>query len=494
MSKCPVFIAGKWREVKGSGTVPVYNPSLGEVIAETPLAGPEMVDEAVQAAAEAFPGWWQTPAAERVQVFFRYKALLEEEADQIATLISTEHGKTLTEARGDLRRGIQMVEFACGIPSLMMGEGLENIARGIDCEAIRQPLGVCAGITPFNFPAMVPLWMFPVAIACGNTFVLKPSEKVPLTAVCLAKLLQQAGLPAGVLNLVQGGKEAVDAILAHPKIRAVSFVGSTQVARHVFNTGTAHGKRVQAAGGAKNYILIMPDAPVTETVRALTEAAFGCAGERCMSGSTAIAVGKASDTVLPALAKAASEIRVGPTFSNPDIQMGPVITAQHRDRVVDLVTIGAKEGARIAVDGRGIKVKEAPKGFYVGPTILDDVRTDMTVMQQEIFGPVLNVMRMEDLDEAIETANRSSYGNGAAIFTSSGKAAREFKHRIRAGMVGINIGVPAAMAFFPFSGWNESFFGDLHMQGKEAVAFYTQQKVTTSRWFSPNEGVIWSDK
>lgn len=494
MSKCPVFIAGKWREVKGSATVPVYNPSLGEVIAETPLAGPEVVDEAVQAAADAFPGWWQTPAADRVQVFFRYKALLEEEADQIATLISTEHGKTLTEARGDLRRGIQMVEFACGIPSLMMGEGLENIARGIDCEAIRQPLGVCAGITPFNFPAMVPLWMFPLAIACGNTFVLKPSEKVPLTAVCLAKLLQQAGLPAGVLNLVHGGREAVDAILTHPKIKAISFVGSTPVARHVFNTGTAHGKRVQAAGGAKNYILIMPDAPVIETVRALTEAAFGCAGERCMSGSTAIAVGKASDTVLPVLAKAASEIRVGPTFSNPDIQMGPVITAQHRDRIVDLVTIGAKEGARIAVDGRGIKIKEAPKGFYVGPTILDDVRTDMTVMEQEIFGPVLNVMRMEDLDEAIETANRSSYGNGAAIFTSSGKAAREFKHRIRAGMVGINIGVPAAMAFFPFSGWNESFFGDLHMQGKEAVAFYTQQKVTTSRWFSPNEGAIWSDK
>ncbi len=494
MLACPVFIGGVWREISASASAPVYNPSLGELIAETPLGGAALVDEAAKAAAEAFPGWWQTPAVDRIQVFFRYKALLEANAEEIATLISTEHGKTIGEARGDLRRGIQMVEFACGIPSLLMGETLENVARGIDCEAIRQPLGVCAGITPFNFPAMVPLWMFPISIACGNTFIFKPSEKVPLTAIRLVKLLEEAGLPKGVMNLVHGGREAVDAILTHPLIKAISFVGSTPVARHVFNTGTAHGKRVQSAGGAKNFILIMPDAPITETVRGLTEAAFGCAGERCMAGSTAIAVGSAADKVIPALVETARAMKVGPTFSNPDMQMGPVITAEHRDRVVRLVTEGESQGAKVAADGRGIKVAGAPKGFYVGPTILDHVSTDMVVMKEEVFGPVLNVMRMEDLDAAIAIANQSAYGNGAAIFTSSGKAAREFKHRIQAGMVGINVGVPAAMAFFPFSGWNESFFGDLHMQGREAVAFCTQQKVTTTRWFSAGEGDIWQTK
>jgi len=494
MQACPVSIGGSWRVLEGVPGSPVYNPSLGQLIAETPLAGAGLVDEAAHAAAEAFPGWWQTPAIDRVQVFFRYKALLEAAAEEIATLISTEHGKTLTEARGDLRRGIQMVEFACGIPSLLMGETLENVARGIDCEAIRQPLGVCAGITPFNFPAMVPLWMFPVSIACGNTFIFKPSEKVPLTAIRLVQLLEEAGLPKGVMNLVHGGREVVDAILKHPLIRAISFVGSTPVARHVFNTGTAHGKRVQAAGGAKNFILIMPDAPVTETVRGLTEAAFGCAGERCMAGSTAITVGDAAQRVIPELVEVARSLKVGPTFAHPATQMGPVITAEHRDRVVRLVTEGESQGAVVAADGRGIRVDEAPGGFYVGPTILDHVHSDMVVMREEIFGPVLSVMRMDDLDAAIAAANQSAYGNGAAIFTSSGKAAREFKHRIRAGMVGINVGVPAAMAFFPFSGWNESFFGDLHMQGREAVAFCTQQKVTTTRWFASGEGSVWSDK
>jgi malonate-semialdehyde dehydrogenase (acetylating)/methylmalonate-semialdehyde dehydrogenase len=485
------FIDGGWVFPSGIETAPVFNPSIGEVIAEVPLGGAKEVDDAVRAAEAAFPAWWQTPAVDRAQVLFRYKALLEAHSEEIALLISTEHGKTRGEARGDLRRGIQVVEFACGAPTLLMGESLENIARGIDCDAMRQPLGVCAGITPFNFPAMVPLWMFPISLACGNTFVLKPSEKVPLTAVRLVELLERTGLPKGVLNLVHGGREAVDALLTHPAVRAISFVGSTPVARHVFNTGTQHGKRVQAAGGAKNFVLIMPDAPIVECVRGLTEAAFGCAGERCMSGSTAIAVGKAAETVLPELVSATKAIRVGPTFADADVQMGPVITSQHRERVEQLITTGEREGATVAADGRGIRVESAPNGFYVGPTILDRVAADTTVMREEIFGPVLNVMRMADLDAAIEMANRSAYGNGASIFTSSGRAAREFKHRIRAGMVGVNVGVPAPMAFFPFSGWNQSFFGDLHLQGREAVAFFTQQKVTTTRWFAEGEGDIW---
>jgi len=491
MHPCPIFLHGEWRTPGDLPTSPVYNPSLGTVIAETPLCGHALVHDAVQSAELAFPAWRETPAVDRAQIFFRYKSLLEAHAEDIAKLISTEHGKTLGESRGDLRRGIQMVEYACGIPTLLMGESLENIARGIDCETVRQPLGVCAGIAPFNFPAMVPLWMFPLALACGNTFILKPSEKVPLTAIRLIELLAEAGLPPGVLNLIHGGKEAVDAILAHPSIRAVSFVGSTAAARHVFTTGTAHGKRVQAAGGAKNFVLIMPDATVTETVRGLTEAAFGCAGERCMSGSTAIAIGDAAERVLPALVEAAESLKIGPTFENPDIHLGPVITAEHRLRIERLIGVGVREGASLATDGRGVEIAGAPQGFYLGPTILDHVRPEMTVMREEIFGPVLNVLRMKDLDSAIETANRSAYGNGASIFTNSGRAAREFKHRIRAGMVGINVGVPAAMAFFPFSGWNESFFGDLHMQGREGVAFYTQQKVTTSRWFAPQEGDIW---
>lgn len=492
MNVCRSFIDGEWMAPEAPDVGLVFNPSLGEIIAEVPLAGAGLVDQAVRSAHEAYPGWWRTPAVDRANILFRYKALLEQHVDELALSISTEHGKTLSEARGDIRRGIQMVEYACGAPSLLMGESLENVARGIDCDSIRQPLGVCVGITPFNFPAMVPLWMFPLALACGNTFVLKPSEKVPLTAIRLVELLAEAGLPKGVLNLIHGGRECVDALLTHPLVRAISFVGSTPVARHIFEVGTKHGKRVQAAGGAKNFILIMPDASVTETVRGLTEAAFGCAGERCMAGSTAITVGDAAKRVLPELVSVAKAMKVGPTFNDPNAQMGPVITAQHRDRVSELIGVGAREGARILADGRGVNIAGAPNGFYVGPTILDEIRPDMTVAREEIFGPVLNVYRMEDLDAAIELANQSAYGNGAAIFTNSGRAAREFKHRIRAGMVGINVGVPAAMAFFPFSGWNESFFGDLHLQGREGVAFYTQQKVTTSRWFAPGEGDVWA--
>jgi malonate-semialdehyde dehydrogenase (acetylating)/methylmalonate-semialdehyde dehydrogenase len=355
-----------------------------------------------------------------------------------------------------------------------------------------QPLGVCAGITPFNFPAMVPLWMYPLAIACGNTFVLKPSEKVPLTAVALAELLVKAGLPKGVFNLVHGGRESVDAILAHPRVRAVSFVGSKPVARQIYETGTRNGKRVQANGGAKNFIVVMPDADVPRSVEALSTAAFGCAGERCMAGSTAIAVGKAADALLPQIVDAARSIKIGRTdsaMSQPD--MGPLVTAAHRDRVLGLVDSGEKEGARIACDGRRAAVPDAPNGFFMGATVLDNVEDSMTIAREEVFGPVLNVMRMEDLGQAIEVANRSAYGNGASIFTSSGAAAREFKHRVKAGMVGVNVGVPATLSMFPFTGWDASFFGDLHIQGREAVQFYTQQKVVTSRWFGGASEDVW---
>ena len=492
MIPCPIWLGGEWRDLKGVfSTTPVYNPSRGEVIAQAPLCTAAQASEAVEAAAAAFPDWRETPAVERARIFFRFKALLEEQFEDLARCTTLEHGKTRTESRGDVKRGIEMVEFACGVPSLLMGESLENLARGIDCEALRQPLGVCAGITPFNFPCMVPLWMYPVAIVCGNTFVLKPSEKAPLTAIKVARLLEQAGLPKGVLNIVHGGREVVDALLTHPKIKAVSFVGSTAIARHVYETGTRHGKRVQGNGGAKNHAIIMPDADVEPTVRGVVEAAFGCAGERCMAGSAAIMVGGAAKSVLPSLVDAARHIKVGPTDVEAQPDMGPVITRQHRDRVLNLIETGLKEGARLSADGRAVKVEGAPNGFFLGASILDEVHGSMTVAREEIFGPVLNVMRFEDLDAAIEAVNSSAYGNGASIFTRNGKAAREFKHRIHCGMVGINVGVPASMAWFPFNGWNESFFGDLHMQGREGVQFFTQLKVTTSRWFSYGEGDIW---
>jgi len=492
MNQCPVYLGGEWRTPKGVSTTPVYNPSTGDVIAECPACGAALVDEAVQAAAAAFPAWRDTPAVERARVLFRYRQVIEQNFDRICASISREHGKTLAEARGSLFRGIENIEYACGVPSLLMGDTLENVARGVDCETLLQPLGVCVGITPFNFPAMVPLWMFPLALACGNTFVLKPSEKVPLSAVLIAELLEQAGLPKGVLNIVHGGRECVDALLTHPEVKAVSFVGSTPIAKYIYETGTKHGKRVQSNGGAKNYIVVMPDADVPKTVEALSTAAFGCAGERCMAGSTAIAVGAAAGQLLPTLAEAARAIKVGPTDRpTPQPDMGPVITAQHRERVLSLVASGEKEGAKVICDGRGVKVPDAPRGFYLGATIVDQVQKEMTIAREEVFGPVLNVMRMDDLDHAIEQANQSAYGNGAAIFTNSGKAAREFKHRVKCGMIGVNVGVPATMAMFAFTGWNESLFGDLHIKGREGVQFFTQQKVVSTRWFGEGVGDVW---
>jgi malonate-semialdehyde dehydrogenase (acetylating)/methylmalonate-semialdehyde dehydrogenase len=491
LTPCPHYIAGEWLPSKHLASTPVFNPSTGEVIAECPIGGAAEVEAAVAAALAAFPAWSEIPVIERARVFFRYRQLVEANFDRLCQCVSREHGKTLAEARGDVYRGLENIEYACGAPTLLFGDTLENVARGVDCETINQPLGVCVGITPFNFPAMVPLWMFPLAIVCGNTFVLKPSEKVPLTALILAELLEQAGLPGGVLNIVHGGREAVDTLLAHPRVRAVSFVGSSPVAKYIFETGTRHGKRVQANGGAKNHIVIMPDADIPRTVEALSTAAFGCAGERCMAGSTALTVGPAAERLLPSLVEAARKIKVGPTDRPAQPDMGPVITAGHRDRVVGLIGGGEKEGAKIICDGRDCKVSEAPGGFYVGATIVDEVAKDMTIAREEVFGPVLNVMRMDDLDEAIALANASSYGNGAAIFTNNGKAAREFKHRVKAGMVGINVGVPATMAMFPFTGWDDSFYGDLHIQGKEAVQFYTQQKVVTTRWLDEGVGDVW---
>jgi malonate-semialdehyde dehydrogenase (acetylating)/methylmalonate-semialdehyde dehydrogenase len=491
LTPCPFFIGGEWIPSNLAGT-PVHNPSTGEVISECPEGGAAEASAAVEAAAAAFPSWRDTPSLDRARYFFKFRQLVEENFDGLCASISLEHGKTLAESRGSVHRGLENIEYACGAPSLLFGETLENMARNVDCETYLQPLGVCVGITPFNFPAMVPLWMFPLAIACGNTFVLKPSEKVPLTAIFLARLIERAGLPKGVFNVVHGGRDCVDTLLAHPKVRAVSFVGSTPVAKRIYETGTRMGKRVQANGGAKNFIVVMPDADLPQTVEALATAAFGCAGERCMAGSTAIAVGKAADELLPRLVDAARSIRVGRTDtqgSQPD--MGPLITREHLERVHGLVGSGEREGATLACDGRGVEVAGAPHGFYLGATVVDHVREAMTLAREEVFGPVLNVMRMEDLDQAIETAGRSAYGNGASIFTSSGAAAREFKHRVKAGMVGINIGVPATMAMFPFTGWDASFFGDLHIQGRESVQFYTQQKTVTSRWFGGTVGDVW---
>ncbi len=491
LNPCPMFIDGEWVEGKDLPTLPVYNPSTGEVISETPLADAGIVNQAVQSAKDVFPAWSETPPLERVRVLFRYRMLLEENFESLSEMITREHGKTLGESRGSMQRGLESVEYACGISEMLMGDIMENVAAGIDCEMLKQPLGVCAGITPFNFPVMVPLWMFPLALACGNTFVLKPSEKVPLSAVRMIELLVQAGLPKGVLNLVHGAKTCVDAILTHPGIQAISFVGSSPVAKYIYETGSRHGKRVQANGGAKNYIIVMPDADIAKTVDGLAEGAFGCAGERCMASSTAIAVGSAGDLLTPVLVDAAKSIKVGPTDRLPQPKMGPVITGPHRDRIIGLITGSAAEGAKIIADGRSPNVPEAPQGFYVGATVVDHVRRGMTIDKEEVFGPVLNVIRVDDLESAIALANASPYGNGTAIYTQSGRAAREFKHRVNVGMVGINVGVPASMAMFPFTGWNESFYGDRHMQGREGADFYLKRKVVTSRWFAQGEGDVW---
>jgi malonate-semialdehyde dehydrogenase (acetylating)/methylmalonate-semialdehyde dehydrogenase len=482
----PLLIGGHWVASGSSRSGPVFNPSTGSIVARVPFCTSEEVDRAVEAAAGALPAWAETPVVERARVMFRFREKLVAHAEELANLVTREHGKTLAESRASIHRGVEVVEFACGVPSLMMGQSLANIARQVDCETIRHPVGVCAGITPFNFPAMVPLWMFPIAIVCGNTFVLKPSEKVPLSAVRMGELLLESGLPDGVFNIVHGDKECVDALLVHPLVRAISFVGSTAVARHVYTTGTQNGKRVQAAGGAKNHLIIMPDADLDQAVGAVQLSAFGCAGERCMAGSIAVPVGKVADSLVERLCTTAKNMKVGATDGGADVDMGPVITREHLNRVAGFIDIGKNEGADVVVDGRSAAPPHG--GFLIGPSVLDRVEPSMRVAREEIFGPVLSVIRADDLESALAIGRECPYGNGASIFTRSGWAARQFKHHFNAGMIGINVGVPAPMAWFPFTGWNSSFFGDLHIQGTESVQFYTQQKMTMTRWFeSPQD-------
>ncbi len=475
------FVNGRWTAASKGDRINVTNPASGEVLATVPMTTREDVAAACEAAASAFPGWRRTPATARIQYLFKLKNLLEEHLDELARLITTECGKTLKESAGELRRGIENVENACGIPSLMLGTNLEDIAPGIDEHMIRQPLGVVAAITPFNFPGMIPLWFLPYAVAAGNCFILKPSEKVPLTSRRIVELVEETGIPKGVVQLVHGGKEAVDALIEHPSVRAVSFVGSSPVARYVYRQAAEHGKRAQCQGGAKNTVVILPDADMEMTTKIVADSAFGCAGQRCLANSLAISVGSARESFTEAIAEAASSRRVGFGLDE-DVEMGPVITSESRSRIERLIGEAEKEGARILVDGRGRHVDGFDGGYWIFPTVLDGVPTEGEIAKTEIFGPVFGLMHVDTVDEAIKLINARAYGNMACIFTSSGAAARQFRYAVDAGNVGINIGVAAPMAYFPFSGWKDSFFGDLHAQGAHGVEFYTQTKVVVERW------------
>ena len=458
----------------------VYDPADGEVQARVAFATPGEIDAAVQSARAAFPGWAETPSMRRAAVMFAFREAIRADADRLARLITREHGKTLDDARGELQRGLEVVEFACGIPHLVKGELAENVGTGVDSYSQRQPLGVCAGITPFNFPAMVPMWMYPVAIACGNTFILKPSEKDPTLSLELARMLGECGLPPGVLNVVNGDAEAVNAILDHPGIDAVSFVGSTPIAEHVYRRGTASGKRVQALGGAKNHLIVMPDADLTQVTDALMGSAFGSAGERCMAISVAVVVGEpTAEAVVANLRERIAALRVGPGLED-GMEMGPLVTGAHRDRVRDYVDLAETEGAEIAVDGR--KSALPGRGFFFGATLLDRVTSSMRVYREEIFGPVLAVVRVATYDEALALANGHEFGNGVSIFTRDGDTARHFNHNVRCGMVGINVPIPVPVAHFSFGGWKRSLFGDTYVHGMEGVRFYTHLKTTTARW------------
>lgn len=482
------FINGQWQTSDSTEYWDIPNPATGENIARVPFSTPAEIDAAAQAALAAYPAWRRTPPNDRAQYLYRYKTLLQDNAQEIGRIITTECGKTYAESVGELQRGIENVEVACGIPSLIQGYLSEDIASGIDEFMIRQPVGVVAAITPFNFPAMIPLWFLPYAIACGNTFILKPSERVPLTAVKLIDLLHATGLPQGVVQLVHGSKDTVNSILDHPTIRAISFVGSSAVAKHVYSRATANGKRAQCQGGAKNPVVVLPDADVEMTTKIVADSAFGCAGQRCLASSVAIAVGAARETFGEAIIGAASNRQVGSGLDE-GIQMGPVISAASKTRIEKLIALGQSQGAEILVDGRNQPIHGYEGGFFLRPTILQNVAPDSDLARTEIFGPVLNLVHAETVDDALQFVNRSAYGNMACIFTSSGAAARKFRYEVNAGNVGINVGVAAPMAFFPFSGWNESFFGDLHAQGRHAVEFYTQTKVVVERW--PRE---WSRK
>jgi malonate-semialdehyde dehydrogenase (acetylating)/methylmalonate-semialdehyde dehydrogenase len=476
---CSYYINGAWETASEHRTGTVTNPATSATLAEVPYATADDVDRAVRSAHEAFLKWRDVPVVDRVQPLYKFKTLLEKYHTDIASTLTRENGKTADDAKAEVRRMIQMVEVACGMPSLMMGDSLNDVAAGIDCKTIRQPIGVCVGITPFNFPAMVPMWMYPFAIACGNTFILKPSEKVPLTPSRVIEFLHESGLPAGVINLVHGDKEAVDALLHHPLVKAVSFVGSTPIAKYIYTTAAAQGKRVQALGGAKNHLIVMDDADMPKTVEAIIGSAFGAAGERCLAGSVLVPVGDAAGPLLDLLVKRTKDLAVG-DGSQAGTEMGPLVTSDHCKKVEGYVEKGVAEGATPLVDGRERKQQG---GYFLGPTIFDNVTPDMTIAREEIFGPVLSVIRVKTLDDAINLVNRSPFGNATAIFTQSGKSAREYSSRCEVGMVGVNVGVAAPMAFFPFAGWKASFFGDLHAHGRDAVGFYTEQKVIMSRWF-----------
>jgi malonate-semialdehyde dehydrogenase (acetylating)/methylmalonate-semialdehyde dehydrogenase len=471
------FVGGEWLSPTPANWHELINPATGDTLGKVPMCGTTEVNEAVRAAREAFPKWRETPVVQRARYLFKFKTLLEENFDEIARLVTMENGKTIDEARGSLRRGVENVEHACGMPTLMLGDSLEDIATGIDSEYFRQPMGVFAAVTPFNFPAMVPLWFYPYAIAAGNTFVLKPSEQVPLSQLRIVELLQQTGLPKGVMNVVHGGKDAVDAILRHPDVVGVSFVGSTPIARYIYKEAAATGKRVQALGGAKNHMIIMPDADMDQAVSIV----FGCAGQRCLAGSVVVATGNSYEPFKNKLINSAKSLRLGNGL-DAGVSMGPVVSKKAKERITSMIDAGVNDGAKLALDGRSASVAQYPKGSFVGPTIFDNVDSGMSIGRDEVFGPVASVSRADTLDEAISRVHGSEFANAVSIFTTSGKAAREFRYRVGVSMIGVNIGVAAPMAFFPFGGTKGSFFGDLKAHGKDSVEFYTDKKVVISRW------------
>jgi malonate-semialdehyde dehydrogenase (acetylating)/methylmalonate-semialdehyde dehydrogenase len=473
------FVNGEEKGGKGPRSGEVYNPATGEITSSVAFATAEETKEIIATAAKAFPGWAATPALKRARVMFKFNELLNKNAEELAKLITAEHGKILSDARGEVARGIEIVEFACGIPHLMKGEFSDSVGTGIDSYSIRQPLGVCAGITPFNFPAMVGMWMFPIAIACGNCFILKPSEKDPSPSMFLAKLLKEAGLPDGVFNIVNGDKEVVDVLLTDPDIASVSFVGSTPIAQYIYETAAKHGKRVQALGGAKNHMVVMPDADLDKAVDALMGAAYGSAGERCMAISVAVAVGDIADKLINKLGPKVEKLKVGPG-TDPDSEMGPLVTCEHLEKVLSYVDKGENEGADLLVDGRDVKF--SGKGFFMGGCLFDKVTTDMTIYKEEIFGPVLCVVRVDNFDDAVKIINDHEFGNGTAIFTRDGDSAREFVNKINVGMVGVNVPIPVPLSFHTFGGWKKSAFGAHGMHGPEGVDFYTRRKTVTSRW------------
>ena len=478
------YLNGEFSTGQSQRTSPVYNPATGEQSAQVALASANETREAVRIADEAFAAWSKVSPLKRSRILFKFKALVEEHTDELARLISSEHGKVFSDAKGEVTRGLEVVEFACGIPHLQKGEHSMNVGTGVDSYSMMQPLGVCAGISPFNFPAMVPMWMFPIALACGNTFVMKPSEKDPSTPLRLAELLKEAGLPDGVFNVVNGDKEAVDVLLTDERVQAVSFVGSTPIAEYIYATASAHGKRVQALGGAKNHMVIMPDADLDQAVGALMGAAYGSAGERCMAISVAVPVGEdTANRLREKLVAELDKLTVGPGLvDGPDNDMGPLITREHRDKVADYIQVGVDEGAELVVDGRQTAVDGAGDGYFIGGSLFDHVTPSMRIHSEEIFGPVLAIARVASFDEAVSMINAHEYGNGTAIFTRDGDAARQYCEQIQVGMVGVNVPIPVPMAFHSFGGWKRSLFGPLHMHGPDGVRFYTRMKTITQRW------------